>query len=65
MNELQPVNAAFALAALLEEYTRITGKEADATVSMICEMSAERATFQDWEWQKNDNPNWPAQLNWK
>jgi hypothetical protein len=65
MNRPKPINAAAALVQLLDEYNQVTGKEVDEKVAMICGISAERAMRQDWEWQKNDNPNWPAQLNWK
>jgi hypothetical protein len=54
-----------ALVQLLDEYHRVSGKDADDKVVMICKISAARAMRQDWEWHKNDNPNWPTQLNWK
>jgi hypothetical protein len=65
MNRPKPINRAAAKAQLLKEYEEVLGKKPNHPAIMICEISAERAMTQDWEWQKNDNKNWPIQLVWK
>ena len=65
MSRPKPINEAAAVAQLLEEYERVAGNAPNDAVTMICEASASRAMEQDWEWVKDDNPNWPMRLEWK
>ncbi len=62
MKRPQPMNAGAAFVQLLDEYTQVTGKEADHKVTMICKVSAERAMTQDWEWQKMTTQPGPPNL---
>jgi hypothetical protein len=65
MNRPKPINPTVALNQLLDEYERVSGKKPDKKVAMICEVSSERAMTQEWEWVKDENPNWPMRLEWK
>jgi len=67
MNRPKPINQAAAKQQLMDEYEKVSGKKLTHydPPMMICEISAERAMTQDWEWVKDDKPNWPMRLQWK
>lgn len=66
MNRPKPINEAAAEQQLRDEYESVTGKAPDIKAGMICQISANRAMSQDWEWTVNEgNKNWGAQLEWK
>jgi hypothetical protein len=58
-----PINNATAVKMLLDEYTRVVGKDPDLPVKMVCNMSAPRLVAgEEWRWVKLEKKNWQAQL---
>jgi hypothetical protein len=63
--DLLPINEAAAEAQLAEAYTKLTGKQPDTTVQMVCRISAARAlSGARWEWRKTGSKNWSVALHW-